>query len=244
MSALIKRIYENISERVTDSYYGKKITAAYLAYGGKYEFCRFYACDDGERSGTVHIYNSSMVIDGICSQEDISFLIEMTKPISIEMSSRSALHIPEYYFKKHRTFFQGVPSETHIDPSDIVLNGEFEKCFDILKESFDDLGSFDSWYVDISHRIRHGVSGIYLYGSSTVTKCFDIGGSVFVSGIATAVNERGKGAVGKLLGYLAGEFEKEGKKMCLFALDHRKTFYLSVGFVPADEDILYEWKGE
>lgn len=244
MSALIKRIYENISGRVTDSYYGKKIMAAYLAYGGNYGFCRFYACEDGENSGTVHIYNSSMVIDGICSQGDISLLIEMTKPISIEMSGGSALHIPEYYLKKHRTLFQCVPAETDIDPSDVALDRKFEKCFDILKESFDDIGSFDSWYVDISHRIRHGVSGIYLYGSTTVTECFDIDGMVFVSGIATAVTERGKGTAGKLLGYLAGEFEKEGKKMCLFALDHRKTFYSSIGSVPVDEDILYEWKGD
>ena len=63
MHNVIKQIYEDIPSRLTKSYYGKKIMAAYNAYGSGYDFCRFYACENPDGSfGTVHIYNSSMVI--------------------------------------------------------------------------------------------------------------------------------------------------------------------------------------
>lgn len=239
---MIKRIYDGVPERLTDSYYGKKILAAYLAYGGKYEFCRFYACDDGNNSGTIHIYNSAMVIDGICSSEDINFFVEMIRPFSIEASGKTPLHLPDGYIPKHRTLFMGIPDKTGISSSEIDLNSSFEACYGILSESFENFGSFDEWYVDISHRIRHGVSGIYLWKSTVAIKNFDIDGFAFVSGICTAAKERGKGDAGKFLKYLASEFEKKEKKMFLFALDNRKTFYQSIGSVPIDEDILYEWK--
>ncbi len=242
MYTLIKRIYDGIAERLTDSYYGKKIMAAYLAYGGNYEFCRFYACDGGGYYGTVHMYNSSMVIDGKCSPDDVRSLVEMTKPVSVEIACGSVTN--NGYAGIHRTLFMGIPEKTDITAEETISDGSFAECYDILNESFENFGSFDDWYVDISHRIRHGVSDIYLYRSTTVTKCFDIDDLVFVSGIATAAKNRGKGSAGKFLKYLAGKFEKEGKKMCLFALDHRKTFYESIGFVPVGEDILYEWKGE
>ena len=119
-----------------------------------------------------------------------------------------------------------------------------EECYEILKESFDSFGSFDEWYVDISHRIRHGVSGLYLYEKTTVTKYFDIDGFVFVSGIATAASERGKGTARRVLRCLAEEFRTEGKRMYLFALDHRKSFYEAIGFLPVGGDILFEMKGE
>ena len=57
----MKRIYRGIPQRLTDSYYGKKIKAAFLAYGGEYDFCKFYACGEG----TVHIYNSAMILTGM-----------------------------------------------------------------------------------------------------------------------------------------------------------------------------------
>ncbi len=241
---MIKRIYDGISERLTDSYYGKKIKAAFLAYGAAYDFCKFYACEGDGCWGTVHIYNFSMVIDGNCDPEDILILANMARPVTIEVSSNLALQLPDDYERRSRTLFMGKPGETDIRESDIVTDSNFEECYAILKESFENFGSFDQWYVDISHRIRHGVSGLYLWNSTTVTKCFDIDGFVFVSGIATAERNRGKGCARRVLRCLAEKFEKERKNLYLFALEHRRTFYESIGFVPVGGDILYERKGD
>lgn len=237
---MIKQIFEDVPERLTKSYYGRKILAAYNAYGSGYGFCRFYACENGGVSGgTVHIYNSSMVIDGDVNAEDASMLIKMTKPASIEISGGTILKADGYKTRR-RTLFRAVPHETDIDFADITVNANAEECYKILSESFENMGSFEDWYVDISHRIRHGVSELYYCGDTTVTKNFDIDGFAFVSYIATAKSARGKGSARRLLYCLADKFEKEGKGMHLFALDHRKTFYEAIGFKPVAEDILYE----
>lgn len=240
MQPLIKQIFEDVPSRLTKTYYGRKILAAYNAYGTGYDFCRFYSCENPDESfGTVHIYNSSMVIDGSVDTDDIAMLIKMTKPANIEISGGTLLK-QDGYKKRHRTLFRAVPNKTDIDFADITINGNAEECYKILAESFENMGSFEDWYVDISHRIRHGVSMLYYCGETTVTRNFDIDGFVFVSHIATAESARGKGGARRLLYCLADKFSKEEKSMHLFALDHRKTFYEAIGFEPVAEDILYE----
>ena len=236
----MKRIYSGISGRLSDSYYGKKIRAAFLAYGAEYDFCKFYACGEG----TVHIYNSAMIIDGNVYSDEVNILVEMAKPRTIEVSSGTALQLPGRYEKRHRTLFRAEPGETDISFGEIKLDQCMEKCYEILKGSFESFGDFDQWYVDISHRIRHGVAELYLWETTTVTKYFDIDGFVFVSSIATAASDRGKGAARRVLRCLAEKFRTEGKAMYLFALDHRRSFYESIGFLPVGGDILFEMKGE
>lgn len=240
MHTLIKQIFEDVPVRLTKTYYGRKILAAYLAYGSGYDFCRFYSCENPDGStGTVHIYNSSMVVDGSVDADDIAMLIKMTKPANIEISGGTVLNADGYQ-KRHRTLFRAVPQNTDVDFADITVNGNAEECYKILAEGFENMGSFEDWYVDISHRIRHGVSMLYYCGETTVTRDFDIDGFVFVSHIATAASARGKGGARRLLYCLADKLAEEEKSMHLFALDHRKTFYEAIGFEPVAEDILYE----
>lgn len=236
---MIKQIFEDVPLRLTKTYYGRKILAAYNAYGSGYDFCRFFSCENGDGSlGTVHIYNSSMVIDGNADTDDIATLIKMTKPANIEISGGTLLQL-DGYTTRHRTLFRAVPNETDISFADITVNGRAEECYKILAEGFENMGSFEAWYVDTSHRIRHGVSELYYCGETTVTRDFDIDGFVFVSHIATAASARGKGGARRLLYSLADRYAKEEKSMHLFALDHRKSFYEAIGFEPVAEDILY-----
>ncbi|MCM1330750.1 MAG: GNAT family N-acetyltransferase [Ruminococcus sp.] len=240
---MIKQIYGDVCERCTDSYYGKKIAAAYQSYGGEYGFCRFFACENGGTFGTVHIYNSSMVVDGTVNPEDIRTLVNFTKPLSIEIAP-GTLSALDGYSPRHRTLFKAVPRETDVNFTDVTVNGDFKRCYEILAESFENMGRFEEWYVDISHRARHGVSELYLHGDTTVTENFDLDGFVFVSHIATAKAARGQGSARRLLYSLADKFEKEGKEVHLFALDHRKKFYETIGFTPVAEDTLYELIGD
>lgn len=236
----VQQIYEDPSRRLTDSYYGKKIYSAYLAYGGELGFCRFYSCGEG----TVHLYRSSMVIDGAVDPEDISTLVRMTKPLNIEVSGDTSLK-PDGYKAMRRTLFGAVPKESgSTEYLNVTCHKDMEKCFEILSEGFENMGRFDEWYVDISHRVRHGISELYLSGGTTVTKSFEAGGFVFLSHIATARDGRGKGGARRLLYRLAEKFEGEGKAAYLFAFDYRKSFYEAIGFKPAAEDIYYQLQGE
>lgn len=236
---MIKRIFEITPDDVTDSYYGRKILAAFYAYGGNYDFCKFYSCG----SGIIHIYNTIMVIDGSADCAEAEMFINMTKPVTVEIDCKTPLQLDEQYLKKHRTLFRVKSGETDIDSNAVKVNSCTEKCFEILNESFDNMLSFDDWYVDISHRIRHNVSKLYLYEDTTVTQQFNINGFIFLSHIATAKSQRGRGTARKLLRLIYREAEEHSEKAYLFALDHRRSFYETIGFEPVAEDILYEMKG-
>lgn len=239
MYDVIKQIFDVTPEMVTDSYYGRKILAAFYAYGGDYDFCRFYSCG----SGLIHTYNAGMVIDGDPDINEAEMLIRMTKPVAVEVKSNIALQLDSAYEKVHRTLFRVKSAESGINFNDVKANSYTDKCFAVLKESFDKMVSYDDWYVDISHRIRHNVSKLYWYDSSTVTQQFNINGFVFLSHIATAPYARGRGTARKLLWLLGSEAEKRGENAYLFALDHRRSFYETIGFESVGEDILYEMKG-
>ncbi len=236
---MIRQIYDGIPELVGDSYYGRKILAAYKAYGAGYDFCKFYSC----KEGIIHIYNASMVIDGNIDVSETEMFINMTKPMVIEVSSDIALQLSSAYARKHRTLFHVKSEETDIDFNNVKVNGCTDKCFEILTKSFDNIGNYDEWYVDISHKIRHNVSELYLFDSTTATQQFNINGFIFLSHIATAPEARGRGTARRLLYCLGKEAEKRGGEAYLFALDHRRSFYQSIGFEPVYEDTLYEMEG-
>lgn len=235
----MKQIYDGIPELVTKSYYGYKILAAYRAYGAEYDFCKFYSCG----KGIIHIYNSSMVIDGKCDVSELKTFVKMLKPITIEMSSDLALQFKDGYEQHHRTLFGLKSYNVDVDDSSVKVNSCAAECHKILVESFENMGSYENWYVDINHRVRHKVANLYLFDSTTATQQFNINGFVFLSHIATAKAARGKGTARRLLYYLAKKYEAENCKAYLWALDHRKSFYESIGFEPVAEDILYEMKG-
>ncbi|MEZ3455086.1 MAG: GNAT family N-acetyltransferase [Oscillospiraceae bacterium] len=236
---MIKQIFEVSPQMVSDSYYGKKILAAFYAYGGDYGFCRFYSCG----GGLIHVYNASMVIDGEIDIGEAEMLIRMTKPVSAEVKSDVALQLETAYEKVHRTLFRVKSAESGINPNCVKVNNYTDKCFAILKESFDKMLPYDDWYVDISHRIRHNVSKLYWYDGSTITQQFNINGFIFLSHIATAPYARGRGNARRLLWLIGSEAEKNGETAYLFAQDHRRSFYETIGFEPVGEDILYEMKG-
>lgn len=237
---MIRQIYYGIAERLTDSYYGRKIMAAYLSYGAGYDFCRFYACENPDGSGgIIHLYYSSMIIDGFVSSEDAETFIGMTNPMNIEVSGDTPIRA-EGFKSSRRTLFRVKTGDTDIDFGDVDVNRRIADCYVILRDSFENMGTFENWYVDISHRIRHETAELYHWGSSTVTKAFDVDGFVFLSHIATAAAERGKGSARRLLYCIAKKLESEGKSGYLFALDHRKSFYEAIGFEAVSEDYFYE----
>lgn len=239
MYTLIKQIFDGIEEIAANSYYGRKILAAYRSYGARYEFCRFYSCENaGGGAGLIHVYYGSMVIDGEIDVSEAESFIKMIQPINVEISEEYSLNIAGYRAVP-RTLFRVVPHDTELTFDTIAARGNLMSCYKILREGFEDMSSFDSWYVDISHRIRHKTAEIYLWENSTVTKAFDIDGYVFLSHIATAAEARGQGRARKMLYCIAGQLAAEGKTGYLFALEHRRSFYESIGFTPAGKDIIY-----
>lgn len=232
---MISQLYdENIA--LSDSWYGKKIRAYLNAYGTKYDFCRLFG---SEKGGYILVYNGTMTVDGNFDKDELNSFINMLVPVTIEVPRYITLQLENKYKKIRKTLFKAVSGENNIDLNYVKENTLLDKIFPILKEGFG-ITEYEAWYADISHRIRHGVSDIYLYKSTTVTKVFDIDGFVFLSHIATAKSGRGQGTAGNFLHWLCGEFEKQGKSVYLYARDERRTFYEQLGFIEIDSEFFYE----
>ena len=221
----------------SDSWYGKKIRAYVSAYGLNYDFCRLYISDKG---GKILIYNGTMTCDGEFDKGELESFAAMSSPVTIEASDSSFK--PDGYTAYRKTLFRCKACENSILMSEIKVNSSLDDVYKILEEGFG-LNEYDAWYADTSHRIRHGMSEVYLWNSTTVTKLFDIDGYVFLSHIATGKSDRGKGRARQLLYYLCSEFEKQGKSVYLYAKDERVSFYEGIGFQPVSTEIFYE-KGD
>lgn len=237
MRALIRQIHRT-DVKLSESYYGYKIRSYLNAYGTEYDFCKLFANENG---GVVLVYNSTLVADGSFDESELAGFIQMLKPITVEVPDYISLELDEQYSRTERTLFKAPDDICCSEKIDVKRNAFIADCFSILSEAFG-ITEFDEWYVDISHRIRHGVSDIYLYKTTTVTKAFDINGFVFLSHIATAKSDRGQGTAGKLLKRLCESLKKDCKDVYLYSKEERYTFYLSLGFEKVLTDTVYEKK--
>lgn len=232
---MIKQITEG-NPVFSDSWYGKKIQAYVEAYGINYDFCRLYSSDKG---GMILVYNSTMTCDGAFDKGELDSFISILDPITLEISD--PLFKPERYEEIRKTLFKGISAENAVNSENIIVNSCLNDVYAVLEEGFG-LTEYDSWYADTSHRIRHGMSDVFLWHSTTVTKLFDVKDYVFLSYIATGKADRGKGRARQLLYYLCGEYHKQGKEVYLYAKDERVSFYEGIGFKPVSTEIFYEKK--
>ncbi len=232
---MIKRIFDT-DIKLSESYYGYKIRSLLNAYGASYDFCKLYTNDEG---GTILTYNSTLIADGKFDESELDGFIEMLCPMTVEAPANICLDLSDDYVQTERTLFKAPKGLYCGEEINVKHNAFIADCFPIISEAFG-ITEFDEWYVDISHKIRHGVSDIYLYKTTTVTKAFDINGFVFLSHIATANEDRGQGNASKLIKWLCEKYEKECKEIYLYSKAERYTFYLSLGFEKILTDTVYE----
>ena len=232
---MIKRIFDT-NIKLSESYYGYKIRSLLNAYGTSYDFCKLYTNEDG---GAILTYNSTMIADGNFDENELDGFIEMLCPITVEAPADIHLNLSDDYIQTERALFKAPKGLYCGEEIDVKHNAFIADCFPIISEAFG-INEFDEWYVDISHKIRHGVSDIYLYRSTTATKAFDINGFVFLSHIATASADRGQGNAARLIKWLCEKYEKECKEVYLYSKKERYTFYQSLGFEKILTDTVYE----
>lgn len=119
--------------------------------------------------------------------------------------------------------------ETYPSFSLLSENPPLDDVYDILKDGFPDL-NYEQWYTDINHKIRHGVSRVYLYEGATATVMSDINDGVFIALLASKKEARGTGAAKKLLRGLGAHFEEQGKEVSVLCREELIPFYRKAGF--------------
>ncbi|MCR5816506.1 MAG: hypothetical protein K6F91_06470 [Ruminococcus sp.] len=238
--------------KMRHDHYSRRIRSHFQAYGGEYDFCRFFLIKNDEKElGLIALFNSSMLASTFegceLSADEIAELImfiAMNKPLSCELEKAyiPALleGLPEYKTDK-RTQFRYKPrgDSPKLDVDDVP---SLTDVYKILASSFPAIAnSYELWLTDMSHRVRRGLAQSFLLGDyTTATIQYIIDRVVLVGHVATVPEERGKLHARKLLYWIGERLSKDGFEVILFARPHRVSYYNEIGFEPVGVDLVLE----
>lgn len=201
-----------------------KIYALWRSYGTKYDFCRFYTAD-----GAIFCtLNGSFVIaeTGKCDFEELADFISINGFSDIFCSEAAGKALSEYLCLKsdivHLMRFEGQAAARETE-NDTPL----EEFYSMLKTSFDI--EFEPWYLDMSHRIRHGITRTRRLENSVLVIQHDLFGSALLSQAATVPSGRGKGGASRLLSAVCAELAPSG--VYVLCTDELRRFYEKNGFI-------------
>lgn len=206
----------------------QKIRALCRAYGFEYDFCRVYA--QGERA-FLSLLDGSAVLwaaQGADFGELADFLrmngfseLFCGGEAARELSARLGLAPRQALLMR----FDGRTQEFPVDYSP-----QLSDVYAIVGQAFG--MEFEPWYLDLSHRIRHGVSTAALAGRSALVIQHRANGEALLSQVATDLLYRGQGSASKLILGVCAALSPDR----VFVLCERRLegFYARLGFTVQD----------
>ncbi len=257
MITLLKDLDINLINSLCNDHYKRKIKASFYAYGTKFEFCKFFLVSFEEKSGIISLFNSSMVISfqdefNFCDEliSEIADFIHLYSPFSIESSvdfiTKMSLKLGEKYNSNERTEFSFSYEKNNEINMEIDEIPKLDDVFNILKksfEAFETLDAYELWLTDTSHKIRHGISQVFLAQKrTTATLQYIIDDVALIGHVATLPEFRGQFLARKMLFLLGEKLHSKGIEVRLFARKHRVSYYKEIGFLPINVDIVLERK--
>ena len=224
---MIKRVFspDELAHLPQKGVEAQKIRALLLAYGTNYDFCRFYVSEDVilcETDGSFVVCEAGEVGD-ISELADFFNFNGFSEIFCSEAAGKrfsDCLECGSHVVNQMR--FCGTPVEC----SEVETEPPLDEVFGILKTSFDI--DYESWYVDMSHRIRHKVAKVRRLGGSVLTVQHDINGEALLSQIATRPEGRGQGSASRLI--LAVCAELCDSDVYVICEDSLLAFYQRIGF--------------
>lgn len=250
----ISTIQNNIFEELSRNHYSLRLKSHYKAYGASYDFCRFFEMVTDNVNAIICLFNSSMVLATkqnviITSDiiDDIAIFISMNKPESVEMNVKITdklfPKISEEYLAIKRMNFE---FKIGLNKTNLNINEtpRLDDVYKVLAESYPTIkSSYDLWLTDTSHRIRRGLSQVFLLEKfTTATIQYIIDDVALVGNVATLSEFRGKHYARELLFWIGQRLSNQGIKVHLFAREHRVSYYQEIGFSPTFTDIVFERK--
>ena len=220
--ALFPEDLSNLPQKGTEA---QKIRAMLLAYGMKYDFCRFYVseffnicetdgnfvvCDTGKVNGIPELaefFNFNGFSEIFCSEAVGEMLAEKLNRGSQKVNLMRFIDDPF------------LCAEVESDPP-------LDEVFKILSSSFDI--DYEHWYVDMSHRLRHNVAKARKLGGSALIIQHDLNGEALLSQIATLPEHRGQGNAARLILSVCAELSRSD--VFVICEDKLLEFYRKIGF--------------
>ena len=202
----------------------QKIRALLKAYGTSYDFCRFFSHNGNSFLADM---GGSFVLcagENADAEELARFLLfngcaELLCGFDVGGSINRFLGAKRTEINVMRFTGRGVPEKTEHEPplADIyaIVGGVF---------GFD----FEPWYLDMSHRIRHGVTRCRRLEGSALVIQHEINGEALISQVATVPEQRGRGLASRLLSSACAELSDS--EVFVLCEDKLVSFYKKNGF--------------
>lgn len=224
------RLYNSLSGK-PDIFSGK-IKALAEGYGMGYDFLTFYGGDKGIVAAKY--YNSAIISGNTHDSEALdelkSFLPILGKGTLMTYELSEGLGISADCKKSCiMKFIDKTPRDSDLNRDNVNNGLTYREIYDILKDGFD--MSFDQWYVDMNHNVRHGISRIFTVGNfTTAALMFSVDGISFISAVATRPEMRGKGWASRLVRYIALCEAKCRNETYLICEEKLRGLYENAGF--------------
>lgn len=210
----------------------QKIRALLESYGTDYDFCAFFLSD----SLIIAKYYEEVIIceyergDKIGNYEELCGFLKFggfsnifcSEKIKNVLSEKLSLRCKKLNLMR----FSGTKNLNSCEISEISLS----QAYEILKTSFD--FNYEQWYLDMSHRIRHGISRLYGFNGSVLAVQHDLCGEALLSQIATLPEQRGKGNASWLISAVCQKLSDSA--VFLLCEDKNAGFYERLGFKTSD----------
>ncbi|MGN0684153.1 MAG: GNAT family N-acetyltransferase [Oscillospiraceae bacterium] len=227
---MIRRILEG--EKLTLPEKGieaQKIRSLWEAYSARYEFCRFFTSENS----VIGALNESTVLycnDNISSDElnEISAFLSFSGAREIFCSEEVGLSLSELLNCKVQLVnlmrFTGCSESTETE-----VNPPLAEVFEVIQSAFgltEDL--FEPWLLDMSHRIRHGVSEVRRLEKTVLVVQYASDNEVLLSQIATHPDYQRKGGAKRLISAVCADYPDSS--IYVICEDCLVDFYKSIGF--------------
>ncbi|MDR1755329.1 MAG: GNAT family N-acetyltransferase [Eubacterium sp.] len=217
--------------------YEGKIKVLYRAYGIKQNFCSFFMQDKSLLISRLDRDYIIKIFDDDYDAEELAAFLNASNAKGLFLPSELLKQLAPYVHALELRYCGIMEYRGGHKPDIIDGSPDLTDIFNILKNDF--YIEYSSWLTDVSHRVRHGISKVFLYRSaSTVTALYDADGQVFLTQVATKSELRGQGLASGMLKEVAGRYTNDGKITSLVCRNALIPFYEKTGFVKTGEAAL------
>ncbi len=235
---MIKAFNNDSLPPLPTSWQSTYITSRFLSYGGNAPFAPFYTDENGTILSVLNTH-AAMCTTTLDVQEWAIFLamhpdiLTVTAPLAVaeKLAQTLGSTVSEKKILRLNAPLQP-PQITITEPSPRLV-------YPLLSAVFGDtMPPFEDWYVDVSHRVRHGYctvaaverNGAVASSAMTVAEAPD---AVVIGAVATAENARKQGFAAECIRYLA---QKHADKTVLISPKnaYAERLYTTLGFTNYD----------
>lgn len=202
----------------------QKIRALLAAYGTGYDFCRFYLHNGSSflaemGGGFVLCAGGGADCGELAEFLNFSGCAELLCGCDIGEKINKRLCAELLRVNVMRFDGAGVPCDAECSPPLSDVYGIVGRVFGF---------EFEPWYLDMSHRVRHGVARCRKLCGSALVIQHDLNGEALISQVATLPEQRGRGLSSRLISSACAELS--GSEVFVICEDELIPFYRKNGF--------------